>query len=179
MLYWVARIILNQARQSVAKLNKSSPFVTAFSGISCPLLTLVFSSTSFFMTPVCLRSESSLAMQTLFARSTPWLPTTSLLRAIKYSAMQRPGSGQRKQGEGGTWLQFLFVFLCGYRDSMASNFPLLYHFSPLPSIDPGSVKQKTFFFAVLEANTQLKHRCVCLTGLFAMEVLSYCPGRGM
>lgn len=87
--------------------------------------------------------------------------------------MQRSWLGQRKQGKGGTRLQFLFVFQCGYRDSTAGNFPLLYHFSPLPIIDPGSVKQKLFFLAVLEANTQLKHRCVCLTGIFAMEILRY------
>lgn len=61
--------------------------------------------------------------------------------------------------------------------SAAGKFHLLYHFSPLPIIDTGSVKQKLFFLAVLEANTQLKHRCVCLTGIFAMEILRYYPGR--
>lgn len=85
--------------------------------------------------------------------------------------------GSVKAGEGGNWLQFLFVFQCEYRDYKANNFHLLYHFSPLPMIDPGSVKQKLFFLAVLEANTQLKHRCVCLTGIFATEILRYYPGR--
>lgn len=64
-------------------------------------------------------------------------------------------------------------------DDTAGSFHLSDHFSPLPIIDTGSVKQKLFFLAVLEANTQLKHRCVCLTGTFAMEILSYYPGTVM
>jgi hypothetical protein len=82
-----------------------------------PGLTLLFGYTVFWflvsfcsMTPMCLRSGFSHVVQTLLLRTTPWLPTTSLLWIIKYSAVQRPWLSHRKQGKGGSQLQFLFVF---------------------------------------------------------------------
>lgn len=81
--------------------------------------------------------------------------------------------GPEKAGEGRNPATIHVCFSVWIPSYTAGNFPLLYHFSPLPIIDPGSVKQKLFFLAVLEANTQLKHRCVCLTGIFAMEILRY------
>lgn len=171
----------NQARQNFTA-KKTYPFIMAFLSISLPFFWLDIQKYIFFfflMIPMCLRSEFSHVVQILFPRSTPWLPTASLLWVIRYSAIQRLWLGQRKQRKGRNWLQFLFVFLCGHWDCKTGNFYVLYLFSPLPIIDPGSIKQKLFFLGVLEANTQLKHRCVCLTGIFAMEVPRYHPGRIM
>lgn len=113
----------NQARQNFTKLNKTSPFIIAFSSISLPCFDFGIQQYTFFHDPVCLRSKSSHVVQILFPISTPWFPTASLLWVIKYSAMQRSWLGQRKQGKGGTRLQFMFVFQCGYRATRPATFP--------------------------------------------------------
>ena len=76
--------------------------------------------------------------------------------------------GSEKGREGQDPAAILVCFSVGIHRQ-----PLSAHiiFFPLPIIDPGSVKQKLLSLAVLEANTQLKYRCVCLTGIFAMEIL--------
>lgn len=157
--------------------NKTYAFIMAFPSISMPFFWLQYSGIHLFF--LWFQYVWGQNFHMWYKYSFPDQPPDFQPQVIRYSAIQRLWLGQRKQGKGRNWLQFLFVFLCGHWDCKTSNFHLLYRFSPLPIIDPGSIKQKLFFLGVLEGNTQLKHRCVCLTGIFAMEVPRYHPGRIM